>query len=180
MSERFAAEARLSSWDTDAMAKSSGWFMGVPGSGGSSRLVRSTWAARSWEPFRRTGGFRTVELNAVGWLAVLAPGGFAGFIFGLVTNKHVLAMILLGVVAAWGVGLIVDYSKWRQSGIGFDITDLSENDRLQLVTRLEHDGIPFEIEHRLMERNQQYHFLNSTMSERRRIEAILRREESTG
>ncbi len=117
MSERFAAEARLSSWDTDAMAKSSGWFMGGPGSGGSSRFVRSTWAARSWEPFRRTGGFRTVELDAVGWLAVLASGGFAGFIFGLVTNKHVLAMILLGVVAAWGVGLIVDAQPAEQNGM---------------------------------------------------------------
>ncbi|MEO6571641.1 MAG: hypothetical protein ABIO83_08845 [Ilumatobacteraceae bacterium] len=81
---------------------------------------------------------------------------------------------------AWGVGLIVDHSKWRQSGIGFDITDLSESDRLALVMRLEDDGIPFEIEHRLMERDQQYRSLNSTMSERRRIEAILRRDGSTG
>ncbi len=32
----------------------------------------------------------------------------------------------------------------------------------------------------MMEHNQQYRFLKSTMSERHRIEAILRREESTG
>ncbi len=162
------------------MAKSLRWFVGVPGSGGPSRLVQSTWAARSWDVFRRTGGFRTVQLNAVGWLAVLAPGAFAGLTFGLVTNNHVLAMIALGVVAAWGVGLIVDYSKWRQGGIGFDITDLSENDRLQLVTRLERNGVPFDIEHRLMGRDQQYRSLKSTMRERRRIEAIPRREEPTG
>lgn len=144
-----------------------------PSGSARSRLVRSTWAARSWGAFRRTGGFRTVQLNIAGWLAVLAPGALVGLITGLIISQHVLAITVVCVAAAWSVALIADYLKWRRSETGFDISDLSDEARLKLTTRLQAEGISFRIEQLWFEDDLPRQSLRLTMRQRRQVEEII-------
>lgn len=73
--------------------------MYAPNAAASAKLVRAGPRSRRWREFRRTGGFRTVELNTVGWAAVFAPGAAIGFAVGRVIGRPGAAT-LIGSAAA--------------------------------------------------------------------------------
>ena len=74
--------------------------------------------------FRRSGGFRMVQLNAVGWLAVLTPGVALGVAIAAVVRWSLLLGAVVGGLFSWVVAVAVDTFRWRNSSMGVDVTDL--------------------------------------------------------
>ena len=85
------------------------------------------------------GGFRTVELNVVGWSAI---GGTALVLAGLawLGGIPVLLAAVIGLGVAWTGALLLDYRAWRRSWVGFS-TDLDSTAVESLVAKLSARGI---------------------------------------
>jgi hypothetical protein len=67
---------------------------------------------------RRTGGFRAVQLNVVGWAALLAPGVLAGTLIALRFRLPLLPGAVVGGLVAWATGLVLDSRKWARLETG--------------------------------------------------------------
>jgi hypothetical protein len=67
---------------------------------------------------RRTGGFRAVQLNVVGWAALLVPGGLAGTLIALRLHLPLLPGAVVGGLVAWATGLVLDSRKWARLETG--------------------------------------------------------------
>lgn len=62
----------------------------------------------------RTGGFRAVQLNAVGWCALLVPSGLAGMLIALRFRLPPLPGAVVGGLVAWATALVFDARKWAR------------------------------------------------------------------
>ena len=74
-------------------------------------------------PFRL---FETVELNALGWAAVLAPGLVVGGLGGLVLSRGWRSSVIgtaVGVCGAVGVAVAVDRRRHRLSFVNYGVDD---------------------------------------------------------
>ena len=88
------------------------------------------WARSGW-------GFRTVQLNAAGTAAVLAPGALAGAGLGLLTSLRTVAppsksltrVLILGVggaVTGLILARIADEQRWRGSSTSLQLDEPDE------------------------------------------------------
>ena len=110
------------------------------------RRVRRLDSLRRLSP----GGFRTIELNAVGWAALVGAGLAAGALSAIAGTPPLVALPA-GVVAAWLVVLVLDYLRWRNGrvGIGRDGLDPVTGDAI--VARLRSMGIDASYEEQLFD-----------------------------
>ena len=94
------------------------------------------------DPLRRRspGGFRTVELNAVGW-AALAGAGLAAGGLSVVAGTPAILALPAGVLAAWLIVLALDYRRWREGRVGIGRSGLDPVTGDQIVRRLRDEGI---------------------------------------
>jgi len=100
----------------------------------------TTWGLRP-----RQGGFASVQLNAVGWLALLSPGVVLGLLIARLTTSSFVAWGLAGGFAIWFVAVLLDriVSGHRPSRLSLD--SALGDDELELVTEAaRHAGIKFE------------------------------------
>jgi hypothetical protein len=70
--------------------------------------------------------FHTVELNGLGWCALLAPGVVFGGVVGVVSGvslEGLAAAAALGALASWGMGLLVDRLRDRRSFTNLGVED---------------------------------------------------------
>ncbi len=148
--------------------------MHAPNAGSSATLVRSTSASRWWGSFRRTGGFRTTQLNFAGWTAVLGPGAFAGFVIGVLSGRRT-AVTAIGVASSWTLALIVDWRVWRRSGFSVDVTNLDDADLYAAKVSFHLRGIEYRIEERWFEGDAQHLYLHSTVKHQDEILDTLHR-----
>jgi hypothetical protein len=72
---------------------------------------------------RRTGGFRAVQLNVVGWTALLAPGGLAWMLIALRFGLPPLPGAVVGALVAWATALVLDSRKWARLKAANDIAN---------------------------------------------------------
>ena len=107
---------------------------------------------RRLDPLRRLspGGFRTIELNVVGWGALVGAGLAAGAL-SMGAGTPAVAALPGGVVTAWLVVLALDYRRWRRghSGIGHGGLDPVSGD--EIVARLRSMGIDATYEEQLID-----------------------------
>ena len=99
--------------------------------------------ARLLDPLRHersAGGFRSVELNAAGWSALVGAGLVAGGIAALAGAPPVIALPS-GVVAAWAVVLVLDHLSRRNLHTGMGTTGLDAETGPIIVARLREMGI---------------------------------------
>ena len=97
---------------------------------------------RSRRPYqRRKGGFQTVQLNFVGWAALIGVGLAAGIILSLVTALPPLVALVIGVSGAWILFLLTDHYRWRNGMIHMCRDDMDPSVGASIVTRLEEMGI---------------------------------------
>jgi len=69
----------------------------------------------------RGGPFRMVELNVVGWSALLAPPALAGGVAPLVVGWHPTVGALAGAGSALVVAVVCDRWRWpEQRGVGVE------------------------------------------------------------
>jgi hypothetical protein len=94
---------------------------------------------------RRAGGFRAVQLNVVGWAALLAPGGLAGLLIALRFHLPPVPGAVVGGLVAWATGLVLDSGKWAR--LETEIAANHELSQLQALTsRLQAEGVTVRIE----------------------------------
>ena len=65
-----------------------------------------------------------VQLNPVGWLAVLTPGVALGVAIAAVVRRSLLIGAVVGGLLSWVVAVAVDTFRWRNSSTGLNVTDL--------------------------------------------------------
>jgi hypothetical protein len=87
------------------------------------------------------GGFKTVELNVVGWSALIGAGLAAGAIVALTTPVPAMISLPVGVVSIWILLLIVDHFRWRNGEVGLSTDDLDPATGASIVARLEGMGV---------------------------------------
>lgn len=90
---------------------------------------------------RRRGGFRTVDLNIVGWSALIGAGLVLGTIAVAVTPLRAALALPAGVVGVWIVLLILDHIRWRNSKIAMGRSGLDATTGASIVAHLETLGI---------------------------------------
>jgi len=86
--------------------------------------LRRSGTARRLRRGVHIGGFRSVELNLVGWSAVLGTGLVVGTVAALVATVAWWVALPVGVATVWIGLLIADYRRWRDlsMGMGFGLT----------------------------------------------------------
>jgi len=103
------------------MGASGGWFVGDTASMRYSRAGR----VRGVLPrCTRSGGFRMVQLNVVGWAALLVPGAILGLVTSRLRSASVTMGAAIGAVISWALGLVIDTVRWRASDICFSCPDV--------------------------------------------------------
>ena len=125
------------------MGASGGWFVGDTASMRYSRAggVRGALRRRA-----RSGGFRMVQLNIVGWAALLVPGATLGLVAAVLGGASVLAGAAVGAVVVWTFALVVDTVRWRASDICFSCPDVPRAALDRLVGELHVVGVDASIE----------------------------------
>lgn len=96
---------------------------------------------RAPREYRNRGGFKTIELNAAGWSALIAGGAVAGAAASLASRAPLVPTIMLGVVGGWAALLGLDHRRWRNSTVSLSRNDLSAETYAEAVERLRAMGI---------------------------------------
>jgi hypothetical protein len=94
-------------------------------------------------PHRRrfTGGFRTVELNARGWSAILGIGLGWGGIVVLLTSAPAIAALPAGMLLTWITFLAIDRHRHRNHVVHMGYGDLDAETGAAIVEDLRSRGI---------------------------------------
>jgi hypothetical protein len=121
-----------------------GWFVGDSRS--TLSYHRAGRASEVRWLLRRSGGFRTVQLNVVGWSALLVPSALLGALIARLLEWSVIRGVAIGAIAAWRTGLVVDGARWRASSITYNCPDLSRAVLDRLVDDLREVGVHLSIE----------------------------------
>jgi len=100
-----------------------------------------TQATDRLRPHHSPGGFRSIELNAVGWAALLGAGLAVGALAAALTPLPLGVALVAGPFLVWGLVLIWDHRRFGDSMVGLGYEDLDEATGAALVTRLEQLGI---------------------------------------
>ena len=108
-----------------------------------SRAGRVRGVLRRWV---RSGGFRMVQLNVVGWVALLVPGVTLGLLTARLGGESAMVGAAVGAVAAWVLGMVVDTARWRASDICFSCPDVPRAALDRLVDHLHADGVDASVE----------------------------------
>lgn len=112
----------------------------------------------------RSGGFVSVELNAAGWLAVLAPGVIGGAILAVTLGLSLLLMLFLGAVGGWIIAVTIDRVKdrYRLSGYQYDPLTVAEIDQVARRAR----ELGFDVEHAVVQLDPWVNGLNESGEDR--------------
>ena len=92
-------------------------------------------------PYRTRGGFKNVELNVVGWSAVIGAGLAVGLIVSLATKVPTQVAMPLSVVTIWALLVSLDRYRWRNSMVHLCSDTMTQPIGESLVTRLQAMGI---------------------------------------
>lgn len=121
------------------VAKNGDWF-NYAGAGGV-RAVRHGSLRWMWHAYGRRGFFRSVDLNAAGWLAVLAPGIAIGTATAIAIGWPVAVLALLGAVATWAVALAFDARAHRKAAVSVQASGMIREQLQPVIDRLKSRGI---------------------------------------
>lgn len=151
--------------------RSGGWLSHAAGGRTGQRPPRpipySTWR------LLRTGGFRSSDLNGVGWLAVLGPGVVAGLVRSRRSSVAVLPSLLHGAAVSWILALGLDHRAWRDISFGYSTSDLDRVEARLIVDHLRASGIDVTIEDRPDPDEESAWSVRSTNRHRRAVLAAL-------
>lgn len=119
----------------------SGWFN--QGSTGETLFSKAGFM-NPWQQRLRQGGFLSVELNAVGWVAVIGPGVVLGLLYARLTDRSFVVWGLLGGLAIWLAAVVVDNLRYgRRPGRYVHTPPLSPDTLERFSEATRHAGIKF-------------------------------------
>ncbi len=87
----------------------------------------------------RSGGFRSSDLNALGWTAALGPGAVAGALTAWLTPLPTPPAVIGGVGASWLVALALDRVAWNRIPFGVSDERLTWSQAAAVVAELRSD-----------------------------------------
>ncbi|CAB4363533.1 MAG: hypothetical protein F2681_06190 [Actinobacteria bacterium] len=87
-----------------------------------------------------------VQLNVVGWAALLVPGATLGLATAWFGSASLLAGAALGAALPWALALVVDTVRWRASDICFSCPDVPRDALDRLLGDLHVVGVDASIE----------------------------------
>lgn len=120
----------------------SGWFNYGP-EGNRRQSVFGFWRVGAW---LRSGGLRSVELNAVGWVALISPGVVLGLLVARLTDSSFWVFGLVGGVTIWAIAALVDNFRFGRVPARLTTERLNDAELEHLVEAARHAGIRFEHE----------------------------------
>jgi hypothetical protein len=82
-----------------------------------------------------------VQLNVVGWAALLVPGATLGLVTARLVGVSVMAGAAVGATVAWALALVVDTVRWRGSDICFSCPDVPRATLDRVVGELHEIGV---------------------------------------
>jgi hypothetical protein len=82
-----------------------------------------------------------VQLDVVGWFALLAPASTAGAFLAHCSGRGRVNGAVSGAGVAWLMGVVVDSLRWRRCAVSFNCPDVPVEELERLVERLHADGI---------------------------------------
>lgn len=91
----------------------------------------------------RKGGFATVELNAVGWVALVGPGVVAGLLFARLTERSFLLWGAVGGVIVWAIAVTLDNVRDGQRPGRLHTDPIDAESLHKLTEAARHAGITF-------------------------------------
>lgn len=94
----------------------------------------------------RRGLFQSVQLNAIGWVALLAPGVVLGLLFARITGRSLLVWGVVGGLTILAVAVAIDYYRSSRRPSGLSVEALSAAELQALAEAGRHAGIKFEHE----------------------------------
>lgn len=86
--------------------------------------------------YRNPGGFQTVELNLLGWSALIGAGLVLGALVALLTPAPFWIALVLGVIAVWALLLVLDHRRFLNSKVGLADDRLDPKSGAVVVVRL--------------------------------------------
>ncbi len=122
------------------MSSSGGWF-NHRGNHGGNVGVRS--AGRHLHRRRRLAElvwFRSVDLNALGWLALIGTGIALSVALAADSGVEPAASMAIGFTAAYAAARVLDWYCWRQITFGISTSDLTVDQARAIVERLRSSG----------------------------------------
>lgn len=133
-------------YDRLVMTDTTGWYH-MHGPRGTRRLRASTWWYRSGRFFR----LQTVDLNTVGWAAVVCPGIVTGAIVSGLIHRPVPAGMVVGASLAWAVYRALDERRFRNRPTCRVIGDRDKAE--EVVAALIAAGVPATVVETLLSRD---------------------------
>ena len=90
---------------------------------------------------RNLGGFQTVWLNLYGWSALIGTGLVIGAIAGFATPVPLWIALIGGVLATWGVLLLLDHRRFLNSTIHLSDDRFDRDSGAAVVAHLRELGV---------------------------------------
>ncbi len=94
-----------------------------------------------WHRYGRTGFFRSVDLNAVGWAAVLGPGIVLGLVIALAVGWPWWLTTPAGMLCTWIAALVLDGVSWRRTPTSAGVSDLTSAQIDSVLDRLRKQAV---------------------------------------
>jgi hypothetical protein len=96
------------------------------------------------DPLRRhhsPGGFLSIELNAVGWAALLGAGLAIGAVAAVLTPLPLGVSLVAGPLLIWGLVLMWDHRRFADSMVGLGYENLDTATGAAVIARAKEMGI---------------------------------------
>jgi len=100
---------------------------------------------------RSPGGFLSIELNAVGWAALLGAGVVVGTVAASLTPLPLGVALIVGPLLVWGLVRVWDHRRFANSMVSLAYEDLDEATGAALVSELKGTGITATYEERVVD-----------------------------
>jgi hypothetical protein len=84
--------------------------------------------------------FRSVDLNALGWLTLIGSGAVLSAAIAATSGIEPAVSMVVGFAAAYAAARALDWYHWRQITFGISTSDLTVDQAVAIVERLRSSG----------------------------------------
>lgn len=133
---------------TRTLANVNTWHNDDGSGGNNAAAVLGLWRVGEW---LRHGGLRSVQLDAVGWVALLSPGVVLGLLFARLTDRSFWVFGAIGGITIWTLAALLDNFRYGRQPHRLSTELLSDDALDRLMEASRHAGINVDHESRVLD-----------------------------